>query len=217
MSARPTLRALLGGALLGGALLGASLPLAACATSRSVSLANEWPAQPGSYKATTAAWTRTGSFHASYQQVLSVDATLFSKEWRAAAAARDAELRGLGPAAKEELFAKAKADADGPWQFELIVTTWDRSENDLHRGKRATWKVALLDEQGNEIAPLEIVRDRRPDYMLQAAFPHYGDFAQAYVVSFPKDKPVLGPQTKAVRMRLTSVRGAVELTWSDSK
>lgn len=211
-SARAALRAALVATLLGlGGLSGA------CATSQAVSLGNEWPAQPGSYQSTTAAWTRNGSYHAEYQQVLSVDATLFSKEWRAAAAQRDAELRGLGPAARDELFAKAKADAEGPWQFELIVTTWDRRENDLHRGKRATWKVALLDEAGSEIAPLEIVRDRRPAYMLQAAFPHYGDFAEAYVVSFPKDKPVLGPEVKAVRMRLTSVRGAVELTWSDAK
>lgn len=195
--------------------ISSSLTLAAaCGGAQPVSLTNEWPSQAGSYKSVTEAWTRNDSLSASYQQVLSVHATMLSPEWRAAHAQRDAELRGLGPAARDELFVKAKADAAGPWQFELLVTTWDRSENDLHRGKRATWKVALLDEQGNEIAPLELVRDRRPDYMLLADFPHYGDFAQAYVVSFPKDKPVLGPSVRAVRMRLTSVRGAVELIWN---
>jgi hypothetical protein len=198
--------------------LAASLLLAsfgaACGGVQPVSLTNEWPAKPGSYKSVTEAWTRSASMSASYQQVLSVDATLLSPAWRAAQAQRDAELRGLGPAARDALFAKAKADSAGPWQFELLVTNWDRRENDLHRGKRATWNVALLDEQGNEIAPVEIVRDRRPAYMLQAEFPSYGDFAQAYVVSFPKDKPVLGPSVRTVRMRLTSVRGAVELTWN---
>lgn len=186
----------------------------ACGGAPPVPLTNEWPAKVGSYDAVTRTWTRGTSLSASYQEVLSVKATLLSPEWRAAQAARDAELRGLGPAARDELFAKAKEQATtGPWEIELLVTTWDRRENDLHRGKRATWKVALLDEQGNEIQPLEIVKDRRPRYMVQADFEHYGDFAEPYLVRFPREKTVLGPGVRAVRLRLASVRGAVELAW----
>lgn len=188
--------------------------LAACGGAPMVPLNNEWPAEVGSYGAVTRKWTRSTSLSASYQQVLSVDATLLSPEWRAAQAARDAELRGLGPAARQELFDKARQQAEtGPWELELLVTTWDRRENDLHRGKRATWKVALLDEQGNEIQPIEIVKDRRPRYMVQADFEHHGDFAEPYLVRFPRDKQVMGPGVRAVRLRLASVRGAVELSW----
>jgi hypothetical protein len=178
-----------------------------------VNLNNEWPAIPGSYRDITEQWTRSTTLNAAYQQVVSVDATLMSPQWRAARAARDAELRALGPAAREMLFAKARAEAAGPWAFELLVTTWDRRENDLHRGKRSTWRVVLLDQQGNEIEPIEIVRDRRPNHVVQAEFSHLGDFAEPYVVRFPSDKIVLGPGIQTVRLRITSARGAIELTW----
>ncbi|MEZ4360684.1 MAG: hypothetical protein R3B48_10915 [Kofleriaceae bacterium] len=184
-----------------------------CGGPPAVSLNNEWPQQPGSYHSVTREWTRSASLQASYQQILSVDATLLSPQWRAAHATRDAELRGLGPAAQEALLASARERAAGPWEVELLVTTWDRRENNLHRGARATWKVALLDEQGNEISPTEVVRDRRPAHVVQAEFPTLGDFAEAYVARFPKEHPVLGPGTRRVRLRLTSARGAVELEW----
>jgi hypothetical protein len=196
-----------------GALFAVLVSLAGCASVPKVPLTSEWPAQAGSYDSVTRDFTRSTSLSAGYQQVLSVDATLLSPLWRAARAVRDAELRGLGTAARDELLAKAKQDAAGNWAIMVIMTTWDRSENDLHRGKRATWKAALLDEQGNEIAPVTIERDRRPEYMVKADFPHYGDFAQAYTVTFPKEKPVLGPSVRQVRLRLASVRGSVELVW----
>jgi hypothetical protein len=191
----------------------AGLTLSCASASPRVPLSNEWPTNVASYRATTEKWTRSASMSASYQQVLSVDATILSPEWRAARAERDVKLRGLGPAARDELFAKAREQAAGPWEIELLVTTWDRRENDLHRSKRATWRVALLDAEGNEIEPIEIVRDRRPTYVVQAEFPHLGDFAQPYIVRFPKEKAVLGPAIQVVRLRMTSVRGAVEMTW----
>lgn len=200
-------------ALLAALTLVCALTAAACGGAARVPLTNEWPARAGAFDEETRRWTRSESMSAAYQQVLSVDATLLAPSWRAARAARDARLRALGPAATEELAAKARADATGPWEIELLVTTWDRRENDLHRGDRATWRVALLDEQGNEIAPIEVVRDRRPQHVVRAEYPHLGDFAQPYIARFPKDKVVLGPQVRRVRLRLTSVRGAVELQW----
>lgn len=206
--------------LLSSAALAAVLAalLSGCAApSKAVSLGGEWPAQVDAFADVTHTWTRSTSMSANAQQVLSVDATLLAPDWRAARAVRDAERRGLGPEARNALLLQAQEDAKGPFEVEVLLTTWDRSENDLNRGKRATWKVALLDGAGNEIVPVEIVRDRRPAYMLKADFPLYGDFAEAYIVRFPKEAQVLGPQIKQVRLRLASVRGSVELTWNDDK
>jgi len=178
-----------------------------------VSLTDAWPTKVGSYDDVTERWTRRTELQTSYQQVLELAATLKSPEWRAAKAARDVELRGVEGEARDQLFAQARADMAGPWEVELLVTTWDRRENDLDRGKKSVWRVVLLDEQGREIEPLEIVKDRRPAFTVRADFPALGDFGTAYVARFPRDKIVLGPNVRQVRLRMSSPRGAVQVAW----
>lgn len=187
---------------------------AACAPSvPRVKLDNSWPAQPGDYDEVVDEWTRKASLRAEYQEVLELAATLKSPEWRLAFAERDAQFRGLTGAAREQRFAQAKADGAGPWEFQLMVTTWDRRENDLDRGQKSIWKVTLLDANGNEIAPLEIVKDKRPAFAVRAEYPALGDFAQAYVVRFPREANVLGPGVRDVVLRMSSTRGGISLRW----
>ena len=57
------------------------------------------------------------------------------------------------------------------------------------------------------------MRDRRPTFTVRAEFPALGDFAVPYVARFPHDKPVLGPNVRAIRLRMSSERGGVELNW----
>jgi hypothetical protein len=187
---------------------------AACGSSAPrVQLDNSWPAQPGLYEDVVETWTRKGVLRGGYQEVLELAATLRSPAWRLSYADRDAQYRGLAGEARDQRFAQAKADAAGPWELELMVTTWDRRENDLDRGQKSIWKVRLLDDRGNEILPLEIVKDKRPAFVVRADYPALGDFAQAYVVRFPHDAAVLGPGVKQVRLRMSSPRGGLTLTW----
>ncbi len=158
-------------------------------------------------------WTRKATLRGQYQEVLELAATLKSPEWRAAHAARDAEHRGLVGAAREQRIAQARAEAAGPYEFQLMVTTWDRRENDFDRGKKSTWRVMLLDANGNEIEPLEIIKDRRPAFVVRTEFPAFGDFAQPYILRFPREAGVLGPSVRQVRLRVSSERGGVEVRW----
>jgi len=178
-------------------------------------LTNTWPTGVAAddYLDITDDWTRKASLRGSYQEVIEVAATFKTPEWRAAHAARDAEHRGLTGAARDQHLAQAQAESDGPFEFEVMVSTWDRRENDLDRGKRATWRVMLLDANGMEIAPLEIVKDRRPAFVIRTEFPAFGDFAQPYIVRFPREANVLGPNVKRVRLRLSGERGGVEVSW----
>jgi hypothetical protein len=128
-------------------------------------------------------------------------------------AARDATFRGLPAEAREQRCQQAKADAAGPYEVELMVTTWDRRENDLDRGKKSIWHVVLVDDSGKEIEPLEIIKDKRPSFTVRAEFPAFGDFATPYVARFPRDAAVLGPNVHAIRLRMSSERGGVELAW----
>jgi len=189
--------------------------LAACGASTSVRLTDEWPAQaPTDYDEVVAKWTRKAVLRGAYQEALELAAVLKSPEWRAAHAARDADHRGLVGEARAQRMAQAQAEAAGPYEIQLLVTTWDRRENDLNRGAKSVWRVVLIDELGHEIEPLEIVKDKRPAFVVRAEFPAFGDFAEAYVARFPREANVLGPDVRRVRLRMSSERGGVEVTWA---
>lgn len=191
------------------------LVLAACgASSPYVALTDTWPTTPPpSYEDATAHWTRKSMLRGQYQEVLELAATFKSPEWRAARAVRDADNRDLQGDARQQFMAQAQAEAAGPYEVELMVTTWDRRENDLDRGKKSVWGVVLIDEQGNQVEPLEIVKDKRPAFTVRADFPALGDFAVAYIARFPRTTPLLGPNVKKLRLRFFGVRGSVEVDW----
>jgi hypothetical protein len=179
-----------------------------------VSLDETWPDKADNkYDKVTWRWTRNAKLHGEYQEVLNLYAVFESPEWRAHHAAKVAADRKLEGQPRDDLIAQARAEMAGPYEVELIVTTWDRKENDLDRGKRSVWRVVLVDEHGKEIAPLEIVKDKRSAGTLKAEFPAFGDFATAYVAKFPRTEPLLGPNVRALRLRMSGERGGVELTW----
>jgi hypothetical protein len=195
-----------------------SIALAFCAACvaavPTVRLTDDWPAQIRDYSAVTEDWTRKAQLHANYQEVCELVATFKSAEWRAARAVRDADVRGLVGPARDQRLADARAEAAGPYELEVMVTTWDRRENDLERGKKSVWRVVLIDETGNEIEPLEIVRDRRPAYVVRAEFPALGEFATPYIARFPRTTPLFGPNARRVRLRMSSTRGGLEVAWA---
>jgi hypothetical protein len=179
-----------------------------------VRLTEDWPATVRDYDDVVADWTRKVQLHAAYQEVCELVATFKSAEWRAAHAAYEADNRGLAGDARAKHIAEARADVAGPYELEVMVTTWDRRENDLDRGKKSVWRVVLIDEHGQEIEPLEIIKDRRPSFVVRAEFPGLGEFATAYIARFPRTTPLLGPTARQLRLRMSSTRGGLEVTWN---
>ena len=188
--------------------------LAACAgVDPHVRLTEEWPAKVDDYDTVTAAWTRKTTLRGPYQEALRLAATFKSPEWREAHAIKDAESRQLVGDARTQRLAQAQAEVAGPYEVELLVSTWDRAENDLDRGKKSSWHVVLVDETDHEIEPLEIARDKRPFFIVHSEFPAFEDFTIAYVARFPRTTPVLGADVHRVRLRMSSERGGVQVTW----
>jgi hypothetical protein len=202
-----------GAAVLLGLALGVGAA-AGCATAPPpVALTDTWPTKAGDYEDVNQAWTRTARMRGEYQQALEVHATFRSPEWRAAHAEREAEIRKLDGAGRDALVAAARTAAGGDYEVTLVVTTYDRSENDLHRGERSVWKLALVDDAGVETAPAKIVRDRRPREMLRAELPALGDFAEVYVARFPRTAAVLHEGARKVALKMWSAKGGIELIW----
>lgn len=199
----------------GFAALLAAFTAAGCSTMHPVvRLTDEWPTEIRDYDDVVGDWTRKAQLRAEYQEVCELVATLKSPEWRAAHAVHDADIRGLTGDARTQRLAQSRADLAGPYEFEVMVTTWDRRENDLDRGKKSVWRIVLIDEQGNEVAPLEIVKDRRPAFVVRAEFPGFGEFATPYIARFPRTTPVFGPGVRQVRLRMSSTRGGLEVAWN---
>ncbi len=165
--------------------------------------------RPSPYQRTTNEWTRQTTLDGGYQQVLQFAAVYKSSAWRAAHAEKDANARGLAGDARTQRLAQAQADAAGPIEFELLVTTWDRRENDLERGKKSNWHIRMLDAAGAEIEPIELIKDKRPLLTLRADYPATGDFATAYIVRFKRPATPLDQ----LRLRMSGARGGVELVW----
>jgi hypothetical protein len=187
--------------------------IACASTPPHVRLTDTWPGPVGAYNEVTRDWTRRDVLRGQYQEVLALAATFKSPDWRAAHATREAELQARTGKSRDELLAQAQADMAGPYEVELLVTTWDPRENDLDRGKRSVWRVVLIDEQGNQIEPLEIIKDKRPFNDVRGDFPAFVDFAKAYIARYPRATPVLGAGVHRVRLHMSSVRGSVDLAW----
>jgi hypothetical protein len=194
------------------ALIGAACTV----TYPAVRLTEDWPPTSRDYGSVVRDWTRKAQLHASYQEVCELAVTFKSAEWRAAFAKHDADIRGLVGEGREQRIAQSRAEVAGPYELELMLTTWDRRENDLDRGKKSVWRVVLIDDGGQEIEPLEIVRDRRPAFVVRAEFPALGEFATPYIARFPRARPILGPSAKHVRLRMSSTRGGLEVDWTSS-
>jgi hypothetical protein len=173
-----------------------------------------WPAAAGTYETVTASYTRDASIERDYQLVAKAHATLLAPPWRAAWIRSRTERGKLGAEGRAELEAAQHQADESAWEIEIVLSTWDRDENDLDRGEKSIWRVVMIDPDGHEVAPIEIVRDRRPDDTVRTEFPAYDSFSRAYLVRFPKTAKLLGPGVTKVGLRLSSARGGMEMYWT---
>ncbi len=182
--------------------------------SQPVHLSEDWPKKAGDYSDATDDWTRRGLLRASFDdqgsQLLELYATFLSTEWRAAYVQRQAELQTMSEASRKELEDAQRKIAADSHQLVLLVSTYDPKYNDLHR-ERSIWRVVLVDDAGNEIAATNIDKDRRPRQLISAEFKKFGDFAEAYLVTFPHAPAILSG--KKFSLRVTSSLGTVQVDW----
>jgi hypothetical protein len=186
-----------------------------------VELTSAWPRQAGDFEEVTGRWTRHGRDNSGLggddrhrlEQVIDVYATFKSPEWRAAYIAHEAERHQMAAPAVRELTAKQKADDADHYEVMLLVATHERRANDLQKGTRSVWRVALVDDAGSEIVASEIKRDRRPRDAIHAEFPFMGDFHEPYVARFPRTVELLRPGARRFQLKVTGEQGAVVLEW----
>lgn len=198
------------------ALLVGLLLAAACGGRPAISLDPAWPQTPRDYDEATEAWTRHESRRHQLSNVIDVEATYKSPEWRAAFVERQTRALDLTPDARAALEAEQKRAAAEAHEFQVSLTAFDDTDRDLHQ-RKSPWSVALIDRHGRAIEPLSIKRERRNEEVVQALFPHIGEFDSVYVIRFAPDADLLGDGADRFQLRLSSPRGSVTLTWRDQR
>jgi hypothetical protein len=178
-----------------------------------VALTDTWPTAAAPYEKVYADWTRHGEFHQDYQEIIAIDATLQSPAWRFAKAARDRSYSGQSDSDFNKTIDDDKKDAEQNIRVGIVVTTWDRRENNLARGELAAWHVALSDDSGHTWTPTSIVQDRRSEHILRADYPAFRDFSSVYVATFDGKTKAFGAGAKKLTLRVYGSRGGLDVEW----
>lgn len=169
-----------------------------------------------SYDIVTRAWTRHAMLSANYQQVIEVYATILSPQWLSASLERKFAYAKPDVPTRDLELVDAQKRSEQFVEVTLLVSTWDRAENALHRLATSPWKVVMVNDQGESLTPVSIERDKRPDFVIRSEFPAHGDFSMAYKVRFA-NQGQLAPERKSITVRVFGARGSVEMTWRNGE
>lgn len=215
-----------GAALPLGLCLGLGLGLGSCAEP-TLSLR---PASPApsvrAYPGILDRWTRIARVHSwgEMDTSLILAATLRGPEFQQAFAARYLSAYGIDDAAeRRRIAAEEQARAESGVNF-LVRTTghnWIWADIGPARG---FWRMVLVTESGAEVAPtnVEPVRIRlaleNELYGGPLTGSLQGPFSRSFHVTFPRvgpdGRPVLGPGTRRLILRVAGPHGKTELTWN---
>jgi hypothetical protein len=204
--------------LLTRSLLVAALALGGCAT-QTVDVA-EGPREyvATDYDAVLGRWTRTERLFAlsELETYLTATATFESWDFRWAYVVRYVQDYRLTIDQRKKLLEKALDETRLKHQFFVALYGGERKYNDLTKADSA-WIVRLIDDTGNETAPLEIVAIKKPNALERNYFPYNTPFRQAFRIRFPRvaadGRPTISPQAKWFGIRFAGAQGNSELVW----
>ncbi len=193
---------------------------AACAASPpAVDLSGAWPEAPADYGDAYERWTRKSTMHNGLDHVASVSVTALSPDFRTAYVAERARRTRMPANEREALLAAERAASADVVEFEILIATNRHDWNDLAKGLRSMWRIALVGDDGREVLPTKITSDRRVRAEIATWFDDLGPFYKAYVVTFPRvaadGKPIVTESSTRMSLKIGSAVGATELTWSE--
>jgi hypothetical protein len=163
-------------------------------------------------------WTRAEHLYAlqGVDDVLSVNATFESWEFRWAYVIRYAEDYRLSIPQRRDLLAQALADTREQHQFFVALYGNRPQDSDITRPNPA-WVIRLADDKGHVTAPADIIPIRKPGVLERTYFPYTSVWRQAFRIRFPTktpDGPTIAPDAGLVALRFSGPLGNLELHWT---
>lgn len=165
-------------------------------------------------------WTRTHSLIRlpTVDDRLTVTATYESWDFRWAYVVRYAHDYRLAPDERQAMLDKALAETQATHKFQIaLYGNLPPRMTDLTRPGCA-WVVRLVDDRGNETAPVRIEQVLRPSAIDKAYFPYLSVWRQIFKVDFPKQKadgsPTVAKNATWVGLAFYGAYGQDEIRWA---
>lgn len=206
----------------GALALGLAMAVGACA-SPTVSLRQGPRAYTAeSYDVVLRRWTREGHQYAlqGLDDRIAVTATYESWDFRWAYVVRYAQDFRLTTPERQELLQHTLEAAQQEHEFYVALYTQNRRWGELTRPTSA-WRVLLLNDRREEVAPVAIEPINRPGAVELTYFPYTTVWRQAFRIRFPKylrsasgaEVEVIDERVRSFRLRFSGPLGTTDLVW----
>jgi len=207
----------------GALALGLAMAVGACA-SPTVSLRQGPRAYTAeSYDVVLQRWTREGHQYAlqGLDDRIAVTATYESWDFRWAYVVRYAQDFRLTTPERQELLQHTLEAAQQEHEFYVALYTQNRRWGELTRPTSA-WRVLLLNDRREEVAPVAIEPINRPGAVELTYFPYTTVWRQAFRIRFPKylrsasgaEVEVIDERVRSFRLRFSGPLGTTDLVWN---
>ncbi len=176
------------------------------------------PYKTETYKRICDKWTREARIHRGLEVLLIASATLKSDEFRRAYAEEYAAAYEL-TSEEEEPYLENQVDVScREHEFLMAGFVPENSWDDFDKVK-SMWKLYLVNDKNERVVPIEVRKIKRRDAVMPHFFPYITPWKSVYTVRFPhnigkSDRPIIGGDTKQVRLVITGVLGTAEMAWN---
>jgi hypothetical protein len=161
-------------------------------------------------------WTRHGHLQDEFDAALDIDATFRAPQFRAAYAEKWIAVFRIGPVDAARTRDELMAEGADTWEFHAEIATHRYEVNDL-TSQKSIWRVTLVDDQGHEVTPREVLLSKARREVEAEFYPYAGLFSRGWRIRFPRTlasgEPLVTPETKTLTLRIAGPQGSVDLLW----
>lgn len=163
-------------------------------------------------------WTRTKSLVtlSELDTLLTVTATFESWDFRWAYVVKYANDYRLTVEQRRTLLERTLSETQDSHRFYVALYGSNARWADLTR-PNSSWIVRLIDDEGNETAPLSIELIARPGPLERRYFPYSTVWRNVFRIKFPTTtpagQPTIAPDSRWIGLRFAGAEGNEELRW----
>ncbi len=176
------------------------------------------PYHTESYKRVWDQWSQEARIHRGFEVELIVSATFKSAVFRQAYADEYAAAYQLTAEEKTRFVEDQMKASHLGHEFLLATFVPEKRWDDFDKAD-SMWKLFLVNDEGQRVVPVEVRDVKGQKAVMSHFFPYITPWKSVYMVRFPciisgSNNPIIGDNTKKMRLIITSVLGTAEMHWN---